>query len=239
MQSYRGAGEFEALLEESFRTLRSNLVLKLKEGEKSLLVSSAKPQEGKTTISVNLARSFAPLSEKVLLVDGDLRRPTLHKIFNVENEVGLSELLRGSVSLETVAQPISYGFSLVPSGELPRDPQELFLSTRFVRTLAEMERVFDLVILDSPPVLAVADAALIASHVDSVILVLKYGDTSVMEVLRAKERLQQGASTRIIGCVVNQFDGGASQAYDPYMTSYTSVQNLDKSGWRKGSILGR
>ena len=172
-------------------------------------------------------------------MDGDLRRPTLHKIFNVENEVGLSELLRGSVSLETVAQPISDGFSLVPSGELPRDPQELFLSTRFVRTLAEMERVFDLVILDSPPVLAVADAALIASHVDSVILVLKYGDTSVMEVLRAKERLQRGASTRIIGCVVNQFDGGASQAYDPYMTSYTSVQNLDKSGWRKGSILGR
>ena len=101
-----------------------------------------------------------------------------------------------------------------------------------------MERVFDLVILDSPPVLAVADAALIASHVDSVVLVLKYGDTSVMEVLRAKERLQQGASTRIIGCVVNQFDGGSGQAYDPYVTSYTSAQGF-KSGWRKGSILGR
>ena len=102
MQSHRGGGEFEAVLEESFRTFRSNLVLKLQEGEKSLLVSSAKPQEGKTTISVNLARSFAPLSEKVLLVDADLRRPTLHKIFHVDNEVGLSELLRGSVSLDTV-----------------------------------------------------------------------------------------------------------------------------------------
>lgn len=209
------------VFEESFRTLRTNILLRTNGREKSFLITSANPREGKSTVAANLACALAASQKRVLLIDTDLRRPHLHEIFQIDHEPGLSEVLAGARPLPDVYQPVGSHLAMVSSGRLPRDPQQLFAAPIFSQALSKMEEDFDIVLLDSAPVLAVADTTLLAPQVHGVILILKYGNVTEAEALLVKERLE-ATRARFIGCVLNQFDNSQRVAYHPYLQRYAN-----------------
>src|SRR5262249_27375398 len=140
---------------------------------RTLLVTSAEQADGKTTVASNLAVVLAQAGQQVLLVEADLRRPSLHDVFGIQNRVGLTSLLVDE-GLPAASAPIAtrvLGLSVVPSGPLPPNPSELLASRRMRSRLAELRELADVVILDSPPVLAVSDPVVLAGLVDGTLLV--------------------------------------------------------------------
>src|SRR5688572_15723573 len=125
-----------AAIAEAFHTLRSNLLLRAEGGARTFLFASARPGEGKSTISANLACALAPLQKRVLVIDADLRRPSLHRFFEVSNECGLSDVLQGSQTAAETWLPTPYGAFVLPSGQPPRDPQVLLASAKFEAVMA-------------------------------------------------------------------------------------------------------
>jgi capsular exopolysaccharide synthesis family protein len=200
---------------ESFRTLRTQVLVRTRQGARSFLVASARPQEGKSTIAAKLAATLAGGGRRVLVVDGDLRRPSLHRLFGVPNGIGLSELLTGDAIVVDGCQPVSPDLSVLTSGMLPRDPQLLLLSPALESVIGSLERAFDVVMVDSPPVLSAEDAVLLGAQLDGAILVLRAGSVTTSEARLVQDRLQAGGAT-VIGCVLNRFTGPASETYHPY-----------------------
>ncbi|AEG15650.1 capsular exopolysaccharide family [Desulfofundulus kuznetsovii DSM 6115] len=190
---------------EAYRVLRTNLGFSgLDRPCRSILVTSAGPEDGKSTTAANLAVVLAQAGNKVILVDCDLRKPTQHRIFEVENHRGLTNcLLQNLDPAEVSKNGLVENLTLVTSGPIPPNPAELLGSGR-VRALwpALLER-FDYLIIDSPPVLAVTDAALLAAQVDGVILVIRAATTRVEIAQEARDQLLK-ANARIIGVVLNQ-----------------------------------
>ena len=181
--------------------------------QKTVLVTSTQPQEGKTTITTCLAITSMLAGQRVLICDGDLRRPSLHRMFGLKNQVGFADLVAGtcdraqaiqSVDIlrpETGAKPIS----VIASGTATQSGFHA-LGTERVRSLFhELAEDYDLILLDSPPALAVNDPTLLASAVENIIFVVAAGDVDVEQALRAKERLEQ-SGTPIVGVVLNRFD---------------------------------
>ena len=188
---------------EAFRVLRTNLQFAgLDQPLKSVLITSASPGEGKSTTAANLAVTCTQSGMNVCLVDADLRRPTLHKSFRVKNWCGLTTALIGEGGLEAALQPGGLdGLTLLTSGPLPPNPAEMLGSGRMVELLAELERRFDLVIVDTPPVLAVTDAAVLASRMDGVLLVVRSGQVPRQQVAQARDALA-AVQARLLGVVL-------------------------------------
>ncbi|MDH3224492.1 MAG: polysaccharide biosynthesis tyrosine autokinase, partial [Gemmatimonadota bacterium] len=190
---------------EAFRGLRLNLSF-LSVGErpvKSILVTSPGPVEGKSTTSLNLAATFAQYGERVLLVDADLRRPVLHTALELERDPGLTHLLIGTNSLDDVIhRDVIPNLDVIPAGPIPPNPAELVGSMTMSETLGQLESSYDRVIVDSPPALAVTDAAGTASFVDGVLLVLRSGRTEQRAAERTAEHLGR-LGIRILGVVLN------------------------------------
>jgi capsular exopolysaccharide synthesis family protein len=205
--------------EEAFRTLRSNLLVRVREGDKAFLVTSAKPGEGKSTVAVNLAHVLAAGKRKVLLVDADLRRPRLHELFGIGNRQGLTDLLTEVAPPNAFYQDVGGGLTVLTSGALPCDPQELFLGDRFESIAGLMKNDFDVVLFDSAPVLAFADTTLLAPKMDGVILVLKSGEVTTAEGRVVRERLQS-VHARLAGCVLTGVPNSHLQPYHPYASQY-------------------
>ena len=195
-------------LSEAFRELRTALLVSQAGGPpRTILIASAQPGEGKTSVAVNLAVTLAQIGRLVLLVDADLRKPRLHKIFSIPNEEGLSTYLSRSDSpwLEPRHTQVSRLY-VVPSGPLPPTPADLLNSERFVRLQKEIEEQgYDHVIFDSPPLLAVADPSIMAARMEAVILVVHAGMTSKDAVVHAAGRLRQ-VKGKILGAVLNRAD---------------------------------
>lgn len=197
----------KSVISEQIRTLRTNILFTSADVKiKKMLVTSSEQGEGKSTISVNLAASFAQAGYRTLLVDADLRKPTQHKIFEQINVKGLSNLIAGQVSLEeTVRQNVLPGLDLLTSGPVPPNPAELLGSLAMEDLLIKLSEMYDLVLLDTPPVLAVADSQILGNLVDGSLLVVNSRLTHRDKVIDAKNQLDK-SSSKTLGIVLNDLD---------------------------------
>ena len=202
---------------EAYRTLRTNLDFSsLDKPIKTMLITSAGPEEGKSTVLANLAVTTAQAGRKVILVDCDLRRPTLHNIFNLKNDVGLTTMVVNDAAMES--PPLQdtgvEGLQLVSSGPLPPNPSELLGSRRMEEIIAALLEQADVVLFDAPPVVAVTDAAVLAAKVDGVLLVINAGGTKRDYVRAAKARLEK-VKANLLGAVLNnvRFDVSLHRYY--------------------------
>ena len=206
---------------EAYRVLRNNLHYANPDAPlRRILVTSAGPGEGKSTTAANLALVLAQGDRPVLLVEADLRRPNVHTLFRQPSSPGLSSYLVGDALLEAVLLKSAVpNLSLVASGPIPPNPAELLASRRMHAFLATVAERFDVVILDSPPVLATSDACALAPHVDGVLLVVDSGRTPQVSLTRAKERIE-AVRGRVLGAVLNRFDAGANGYSRRYYNTY-------------------
>lgn len=203
---------------EQFRSLRTNIEFVQFERElKSLLITSSIPSEGKSTVAANLAIVMAQTEKKVLLVDADLRKPTLHRTFKGSNDIGLTSLLMDTKM--DVDDAIQYrkelNLSILMSGKQPPNPSELLGSERMNRVMEALKERYDLIIYDTPPLRTITDAQILASKVDGVILVSRYEYTRKEEIKQSKETLTK-VKANIVGYVMNQIPRSKDSRYDAY-----------------------
>lgn len=193
---------------EALRKLRTNLrYIDVDNPPRSIVVTSSAPGEGKSTVAANLARVMARAGQPTLLIDADLRRPMIAQQFSVDGEVGLSQLLAASVSLEDVAEPTAVPLlTLLPAGQIPPNPSELLGSRRMQELIEELSRQY-FVIIDAPPVLAVTDAQLLTRHADGAILVAVPGQTRTAAMQKAVEAIRAVNGT-VYGAVLNRASTG-------------------------------
>jgi non-specific protein-tyrosine kinase len=202
---------------EAYRQVRTHLMFGEATGlPRSILVTSANPGEGKTSLAVNIAELSRRAGQTVVVVDADLRRPAVDDyVLGVRRQPGLSDYLLGKADLAEVLVD-SEGLHLVPSGALPKNPSELVGSVRFAEMLRALEDEFDLVVVDGPPVLPVADAIQISVMVQGVLLCARQGETTKSELRRAKDLLER-INARIYGVVLmNAPAGEGSYGYRRY-----------------------
>ena len=199
---------------EAFRALRTAVLFSTPAAPpKMLLVTSASASEGKTVNSLNLAATLAEAGSRVLLIDVDLRKSGCHRVLGVANERGLSSFLAGLVDLSSVIHDLEAPrISFIPAGPAPPNPAELVASVRMREALEELRDRYDFLILDSPPVLPVTDAVVLAREVDGVVLVVKGHDTPRELIRRARDQLVQ-ANTHLLGAVINNVDLGWGDLY--------------------------
>ncbi len=196
-----------ALFSEAFRAARTNVLFSsAQEGARSLVVTSTGPGEGKSMVAANLAISLAQAGQRVLLIDGDMRKPKVHEIFGFPQEPGLSNVLVGNAKASDAVKksPVS-GLWLLSSGMNPPNPAELLGSKRCREFVMSLEGHFDWIIIDSPPVMAVTDAALVAHYASGVVFVVGCEMTSRHAAKRALDQLEQ-AQAKFVGAILNRVD---------------------------------
>ena len=188
---------------EAFRVLRTNLqFVDVDNANKAFVVTSSVPAEGKSTTAVNTAITLAQTGQKVLLVDGDLRRPQAAKLLGLDDAVGLTTVLVGRVSVDDALQRHETGMDVLTSGVIPPNPAELLQSHAMADLLTELRGRYDVIVIDAPPLLPVTDAALIAAQTDGALLVVRHGRTTKDQLHGAVERLA-GVNAHALGVVFN------------------------------------
>jgi len=204
-------------ISEAYRTLRTNIQFSAIDEElRTIMVTSAGPSEGKTTTIVNLAITYAQAEKKVVLVDADLRKPTLHHTFGVSNRLGLTSVLAGQSQLADVVKSSDVPrLDLLTSGPIPPNPSEILASKRMNALLEQLSQEYDTVLIDSPPALAVTDAQIISTRCDGVLLVVDSGKVKREAAMKAKANLEH-VQARILGVVLNNIDRRHGEAYYYY-----------------------
>ena len=211
-----------AVFSESIRTARTGILLSsIDQPHRALVVTSSIPGEGKTTFSTNLALAFAQ-TKRVVLVDADMRRPAIGKLFGREpNAPGMSTLVAGNTpASECIFKVDNTELYVVPSGIVPPNPLELLLSKRFEEALQKLHEMFEMVIIDSPPVQLVSDAMVIARHCTGMVYIVKADDTHYQVARNGVKRLKQ-ANANIIGVALNQLDFERADKYYGEYTGYS------------------
>lgn len=202
---------------EQYRTIRTNLQFASVDEElNSLLVTSATSGDGKSLTAANLAIVYAQQGKKVLLIDADLRKPTVHYTFRIDNLAGLCNILIGEHTLEQAVQESEVeNLDIISSGPIPPNPAELLGSQRMQDLVKDAQTHYDMIVFDSPPVLAVTDAQILANLVNGAILVIRSGETEYEEVEKAKEALER-TSTKLLGSVLNDKEKKKNDYYYYY-----------------------
>lgn len=204
---------------EAYRTLRTNIQFSSFDEEmKIITVTSSRPSEGKSTVACNMAVTFAENGNKVLLIDADLRRPTVHKKFKLPNSLGIVNLILEPERMsEIVHEDVIPGLDIVTSGAIPPNPSELLGSKRNRALLTKLREEYDTIILDTPPLLAVTDAQVLTTISDGTIIVAQHGVTKKDEILQAKGLLEK-VKGNILGVVLSQIPVDDNSYY--YYYSY-------------------
>lgn len=202
---------------EQYRTLRTNLQFSaIDHPLDSILVTSTNPGEGKSITVANLAIVYAQAGKKVLLIDADLRKPTVHYTFRLNNLRGLSNVLIGDNALEESISTSSVdNLDVMSSGPIPPNPAELLGSKKMLAMLEHAKTLYDMVIIDSPPTLAVTDSQILSQIVDGTLLVIRSKQTEYEGAIKAAEALKQGKG-RILGTVLNDTEKTAENSYYYY-----------------------
>ncbi len=197
-------------VKEAYKTLRTNILSILAVHRTSnddtvkFCFTSPSMGDGKTTVCVNVAVSFAETGARVLIIDADMRKPKIHKIFKSQISPGLSDCLSGfsTVSEAVVEHPDINGLYIMSAGKIPPNPAELILSDKFDALLKSLDDVYDYVIIDAPPVCVVTDAVIISKKTLGAVLICRYADTRIENAKKAKNEIEQGGGT-MLGSVLN------------------------------------
>jgi capsular exopolysaccharide synthesis family protein len=202
---------------EAYRTLRTNIQFSsLDEPVKTIVVTSSQPGEGKSTIVSNLGITMAQSGMKVLLMDCDLRKPIIHKNFDLNNLEGLTTLLAGRKKLEECINTTAIqNFYVMTSGPVPPNPAELLGIKRMKSLIEQLKGIFDIVLIDAPPILAVTDAQVLATLCDRVVLVVSYGEADKKDIVRAKVLIDK-VGAKILGVIINKVPDKAKKYYSYY-----------------------
>ena len=206
---------------EAYRVLRTNLLFTRKEETlNTIVIVSAGAGEGKSTTALNLATVFAQAGNRVLIVDSDLRRPTLHKLFKVTNNLGLTNYLLKQNTLAEIIQTTSApNLDFVASGKLPNSSMGILGSTQMKQMIAELKQRYDFIFFDSPPILGVSDAAIIASEVDVVMQVIQYRRYPQPMTIRAKQMIEK-VGGNFVGIILNNINMSQDEGYYYYSGYY-------------------
>jgi capsular exopolysaccharide synthesis family protein len=207
---------------EAYKTIRTNLSFSLPAtGNKSFVISSSIPSEGKSTTAVNIAVAFSQLGKNVLLIDADLRRPSIHKKLKLVNTKGLYSILSGTSSFENCVQNVSKNLDVLTSGPLPSNPIELIESPALSDLLDRLKERYEYIIYDSTPINIVSDAISLAPKTDGLVLVVKEGSTRKDDVRRALAACKF-ANIRVLGTVINDVNSKNSKKYSyrKYRSAY-------------------
>lgn len=225
---------------EAFRALRTSLLLSVAGGEpKLILLTSATPSEGKTTVSINLACVLAQRDVRVLLIDADLRRPTVHHRFGLNGKAGLTSVLTGAVPLEEAIQNIPEMplLDILVSGPVPPFPTEMLSSQTMVQLLEKCKGIYTHIVMDSPPLLSVTDSVVLARDADAVLLIIRHGKSSKHALRRARDLLVRSGAP-VTGTALNAVDLNSPEYYSYYgyygYTGYASA-GVDSAGWETKS----
>ena len=204
-------------ISEQYRTIRTNLEFtSIGQKLQMITVTSASNGEGKSTTAANLAVVYAQLGKRVLLIDCDLRKPTAHFTFKTSAHAGLSTILVGRIPLDRAIQKTEVArLSILAAGPVPPNPTELVASERMTELLEDVRRDYDIVILDAPPMMQVADARLLANVSDGTILVIGCENSDRQLVLKAKEQLER-TGTHMLGLVLNKRPSSGRRTYYAY-----------------------
>lgn len=240
-------------ISEAFRSLRTSLQFTgTEQAMRTILVTSAEESEGKSTVACKMAQDFAALGRKVLVIDADLRKPCMHRLFGRSNALGLSNLLSNVVQKSEVRtiflETDKPGVTLLPAGTIPPNPVELLMSPRMVMALDQCANLYDLIIIDGPPVLGLSDAPILSRHADATLMVVSINQVTRKAAKSALARLR-AASGNVVGAVVNKFtiekfDYGQAYRYlrydyYGYSEAPAGIEDHASSGRKTTNALGR
>lgn len=202
---------------EQFRTLRTNINFSSPDQViKSLLVTSASPFEGKSTTAANLAVVFAQEGKKILLIDADMRKPTMHHTFKKDNASGLSTVLTKQTALEASIKKTNIErLDILTSGPIPPNPAELLASISLESMIRNLQEIYELIIFDSPPMLSVADGQILANKCGGALLVINSNKTEKQKALKAKEAIV-ASNGKLLGAILNNYKNPRHDTYYEY-----------------------
>lgn len=223
---------------ESYRVLRTNIQFaSVDKPVKTVVVTSSTPGEGKTTTISNLAITFAQSGSKVLLIDADMRKPRVHKVFHVPNDKGLTTVLAQRVEYEDcLTRSVVDNLYILASGPIPPNPSELLSSNAMKKLMENLRNDFDIILVDAPPVGVVTDSAILSTITDGTILVVSSGKIEIEAAQRSKELLEK-VNAKILGVVLNRItkenQGSSYSYYYYYSDEYESNNKKSKNKKKK------
>ncbi len=222
---------------EAYRTIRTALHYGTSKNVKTILLTSPAPSDGKSTSASNLAIALAQTGHRTLLLDSDLRKPVQHKIYNLHDKAGISDVLGGTAKLRDVIYPSGIArLSILPVGSIPRNPSEMMTSNRFAQVMESLIEGFDRIVIDTPPVMSVADARILASAADASILVVRCNKSKRKLSMMALEGLQS-VGAKVVGVIVNDIPRGSREyGYGKYGTYGVYGASTGRNEQRKLSI---
>ncbi|MGL4739219.1 MAG: CpsD/CapB family tyrosine-protein kinase [Sarcina sp.] len=206
----------KSIAAEAYRILRTNIEYSSYDKKiQTIVVTSSQPAEGKSTTTGNLGLAFSEYGKRTIIIDCDLRRPSIHKKMLISNEAGLSEIILGIKKAEDCIQSFKERIDVITAGKIPPNPSELLGSKRMINFLKALKEIYDYIIIDAPPILAVTDAQILAANVDGVVLVVKSGKTKKEAIVEAKKQLDK-VKANIIGSVLTQVENTQDEYYYYY-----------------------